>query len=400
MRRAVFILSNDVHARMFAPVADQLRTLGWRVDGIPLDRWYGQGAGPVATALGMPSTMVGPLHGGHGRTFYGRPAPLIVLDALRARRPVRGVLTRLRPDVLIVGNDRGLIEKLALREGRRLGAGTVLLQDGTIGRRSAADRGMRRRLWRAARRTLSGLAGRAGLRDLVATEYGLWGCDLVCVAGPEAARTFVDRGVPSARIVETGQPRYDGLSSAPEPTASGVVWFTTPYGAQNLGHDRQREQIAAVADAALACRGAAIDFVVRPHPRDDAREYHRAVEAGAGTCIGGDVAAVLASAEAAVMSISSVVDEAALIGVPVMVAQPADGALEPLLPPARAYPRVHSGAGVVALAGRWRSDRALRDDVVGRQRAWVAKRLCWDPNVPAANRVAALIDGLPGAEAS
>lgn len=75
----------------------------------------------------------------------------------------------------------------------------------------------------------------------------------------------------------------------------------------------------------------------------------------------GDAAAVLAGAEVAMMSISTVVDEAAILGVPVLIpgGPMAHPALDDLLPPPERYPMVATGADVTRLVSTWRSDREL-----------------------------------------
>ena len=341
---AMFVLSNDIHARMFGPVAREMRTLGWRSVALPLDAWYGQDAATAASAqqleLVEPETMGARPDGG----FYGRPAPFVIRDAVRARKPLRRAIRTTRPDVVIVGNDRGLIEKAALAAARRAGAATVLVQDGAIGERSADEPDRIRRLWRRARMAVSGVLTQVGLGTYAATAYGLGGCDLVCVSGPEGRAAMLARGVPAGRLVEVGQPRYDEIGAIEPSSGHGVVWFTTPFAAQNLGTERQARQHGFVLEATTACRHAGIPFSVRPHPREAPAPYAEVVAAGATLRTDSTAAQVLATAEAAVVGISSVVDEAAILGVPVMVpAGPlADAGLEALLPPAVAYPRIAS----------------------------------------------------------
>jgi hypothetical protein len=396
MPLAIFVLSNDLHAKMFATVAAELDAMDWRSVGLPLDAWYDQAAATTASSLGLEVFVPDLTRTPPRIPFYDRPAPLIVLDAVHARGPIRRAITALDPSVVVVGNDRGLLEKAALEEARRFGARTVLVQDGTIGVRATQERTIRRRLWRAARRSLSILAGRLGLRSFVATEYGSWGCDRICVSGPAACRVFVERGVPEGRIIETGQPRYDGIIGSSVAGPSGIVWFTSPFAAQNLGSERQTAQVELVADVAAACASAGIPFAIRPHPREELHQYDRALNAGADARVGGDAAAVLAGAEAAMMSISTVVDEAAILGVPVMIpgGPMADPALDDLLPPTGRYPRVSSGADVVRLVTTWRANREERVAVLQRQHDWVHERIRIDPSEPASRRVAEVIRGL------
>lgn len=393
MPTALFILSNDLHAQMFAPVAAELDAMALHSIGLPLDPWYHQGAGATASSLQL--EVFGPAvrHTAPTRPFYDRPSPVIVFEALRARGVLRRAIRAIRPSVVVVGNDRGLLEKAALEEARRFGAPTVLVQDGTIGPRAAPERGLRRRLWRAARKVVSAPATKLGLRSVVATDYGTWGCDAVCVSGPAARRVFEERGVPRSKIVETGQPRYDRAAGAVGLESKGVVWFTTPFAAQNLGLDRQQAQVDLVADVTAACVSADIPFTIRPHPRESVDQYGLAVATGAEIRAGGEAAAVLAGAEAAMMSISSVIDEAAILGVPVMIpaGTMADLALDDLLPPAGRYPRVSSGADVVDLVATWRRRPLERLAALQPQQDWVRERIRIDASQPASLRVASVI---------
>ena len=117
------------------------------------------------------------------------------------------------------------------------------------------------------------------------------------------------------------------------------------------------------------------------------------VAAGATLRTDETAAQVLATAEAAVVGISSVVDEAAILGVPVMVpAGPlADAGLEALLPPAVAYPRIASARDLVDQVLAWRGDAVARTAAIERQGDTVRRRIRIDADHGAARRAATAI---------
>jgi hypothetical protein len=396
MTHVLFVASNDLHAGLFAPVAAECRARGWRATAIPLDPWYGQGAGPALDAHGLTVDAVPGREPRPRADFYARPAPIVIRDAMRARRPLVEHLLRLRPDVLVVGNDRGLIEKVALDAARGLGARTVLVQDGALAARPAPEPTVRRRMWRTARRAGSAVVRRLGLTAYAATEYGLGGCDLVAVTGPAGEAAMLARGVPPDRIAVVGQPRYDGLRPTPLEDRAGIVWFTTPFAAQNLGSDRQARQVGSVLDAARAATAAGVPFAIRPPPRVDPSAYADATGAGARLLIEGSAADALAIAEVAVMGISTVSEEAGIVAVPVLVPSGplADRGLEELLPQPPAYPRFATSAELIERTLDWRTDPGARAAVVALQSAAVHGRVRFDPDESAAWRIVERISGL------
>jgi hypothetical protein len=203
-----FVCSNDLHVATFAPVADELVALGRTAAFVSLDPFYQQHAATAMADRGIAA--VEPLVCGLARDdFFRRPTQLVWLDVLRARAPIARLLGEVDPRVVVVGNDRGLIEKSFLSAARRRGAATVLVQDGHIGRKPTPETTFRRRAWRRARRAASAVLIRAGARSFAATDYGTWGCDLVCASGSDGVAAFRSRGVDPQRIVVTGQPRYD-----------------------------------------------------------------------------------------------------------------------------------------------------------------------------------------------
>jgi len=256
----LLLCSTDVHAAMFAPVARELRGLGWQGTLVSLDPYYAQGATPAARKLWPDVRELLAPPGVGTPPFYGRPVARIWRDVRSARGPVRRLLSELNPRVVVVGNDRGLIEKLVLDEARARGARTVLVQDGHLGARSTPELELRRRIWRRSRGLLSWFVRRLGGMTFAATPYGTWGCDRVCATGEEGADVLRARGVPANRIVVTGQPRYDAEPAPESRTGRGVVCFTSPFAAQNLGMQAQNAQSELVAEIARTLHSSEVPF--------------------------------------------------------------------------------------------------------------------------------------------
>jgi hypothetical protein len=305
---------------MFAPVARELRLRGAEPVAISLDPFYGQGAEDAARAHGLRS--VSPRWEGTAPAggFYRRRPTAVWRDVLSARAPVEALLESLAPARLVVGNDFGLIEKLALASSRDLGVPRrVLVQDGRLGARRPLPASARAALRRPLQRALSPLLRAARRPSLAASEYAEGGAELICASGPAAAALLRRRAGRSTRIVITGQPRYDRLAGLRRPPSDGPLRvlgvFTTPFAQAGFGSALQEAQAEAVGSLSRALAAEGIGVVVKHHPRESPEIY-----AGlAPEVAGGDPAAVLERVDAAVIGASTVLEEAALAGCPVIV---------------------------------------------------------------------------------
>ena len=391
----LLLCSTDVHAAMFAPVARELRGLGWQGTLVSLDPYYAQGATPAARKLWPDVRELLAPPGVGTPPFYGRPVARIWRDVRSARGPVRRLLSELNPRVVVVGNDRGLIEKLVLDEARARGARTVLVQDGHLGARPTPELELRRRIWRRSRGLLSWFVRRLGGMTFAATPYGTWGCDRVCATGEEGADVLRARGVPANRIVVTGQPRYDAEPAPESRTGRGVVCFTSPFAAQNLGMQAQNAQSELVAEIARTLHSSEVPFAVKPHPREQSADYE-SIPWLETRPVDESPAAAARGAELVLVGFSTVVEEAVLARVPVAVMRNRvqGAAYDDLLPDAGTFPRVESGEDVLGLVIGLRDGSIDREDLLNREAAAVLKRVSHDPTRSAASRVAAVVNEL------
>jgi hypothetical protein len=389
----VFVCSNDTHALLFEPIARTLASRGWLIRAMSLDQFYAQGATSSLATLGLPVVEVRRNRGALGSSFYDRNIGAIWRDVLEARRPIRQQLVQSDPSVVVLGNDRGLLEKLVIRSARRLGYRTVLVQDGLIAATQPRPASTMDRMRGVARRFGSRILHRLGIDYLASSRYGQGGADVVCVTGPITRQTVLDLGVSERRVVVTGQPRYDSLAQIPRaPTKGRVVWFTTPFQMARLGLGAQLRQLALAHELANELYEQGWHLIVKPHPREVAEAYETQIAPhGAVSMVSAGEA--LAEAEVAIVGISSVVEEASLLRVPVVVpGRTLHGdRFEAVLPPADRFPRFESAAEAAALCTVLTTGDG-RQALLAGQRAYVDGLVSVDPKRPAAARVADVIE--------
>lgn len=369
---ALFVCSTDIHVRMFAPVARVLDRKGWRSRFVSLDPLYHQAASAAAEALGLPILGVGP---GRpvGKPFHRRFPIAVWWDLLRSRQPISAFLAHETPDAIVVGNDSGLIERAWLGAARqRTVQRSVLVQDGRIGPR-VIPRGRGAAFMVRSRLTASRLLSSLGLEHLVTSDYGAGGTDVICASGPVSASLLRMRSRGRSEVRITGQPRYDGLYSTHESmlavAVGPVVFFTTPYQQAGFGPKAQESQERLVASVAEALEMVGIHFLVKPHPRESAGRYRTLV--GDAHVTSDPPQSLLRIARAAIVGFSTVIEEAAIVGCPVLV--PSSGAVEeaaPTLASAHAYPRFRTVAEAVEICAGLGSVAASAAAVAA-QRRWV-----------------------------
>ncbi len=392
--RGVLVASNDTHVAMFAPVAAALEERGVTSVILSLDAFYRQGATPAATRASLRVVELrGERSGDPGTGFYARPVVAVWRDTIHARRALRRLMLAERPSVVVLGNDHGLIEKAVIHEARSVDARTVLIQDGRLAPRPRLS-GPRAALTRAAKRALSPLLRVLGFGYLAASDYGSGGTDLICASGEASAQILAERGARGSRIVVTGQPRYDHLAELPASVDPpfDVVIFTSPFEAAGLGRAAQSAQEALVRDLHrwAADRGRRVG--VKPHPREELEAYASVV--GSDSVLTGDPSLAMAAGRVAVIGMSTVLDEAAFLGRPVVVpgAVVHGPGMATLLPPREPYPRGDSLSELAALIEQMEEPEA-RASVVARQAAFARRQVMRDPGSTSAERVVEAILG-------
>lgn len=202
------------------------------------------------------------------------------------------LLDRVRPELLVVGNDRWWVGLGFVLAARARGIPTLCVQDGIT-------------------------ADIAGWRWLAA--------DRLAASGVDWPRLLVRHGVAAERITITGQPRYDALCAvrdrlggadvrgalALDPAARYVLFASQPH--------QTGEYVRQVLDAILQVPEA--NVLLRPHPSEAPGKYDAWLGAGRVSLRpADDIFALVRAADVVVTEYSTVALEAAILGVPVVTA--------------------------------------------------------------------------------
>jgi hypothetical protein len=336
---------------MFAPVVRELRIRGADATILSLDRLYEQGASATAHSLDIPAVEAEVARASSPPGQFYRRSPLRVWrDVLKAKPGFSRTLKRLRPTAVVVGSDNGPVEHLIVHLSQRARIGTALVQDGRLGDRAPQRASTKDRIYQVAKRLISPPLGWVGFPYLGAAEYGTTGVDLVCATGPDSASLLARRAGSRSRVIVTGQPRYDRLVTLLSRRQAlrkdaPLIMFTTPFAQAGLGEAAQRAQEALVVDLATAMHRGGVPFLAKPHPREDEARYRELVGTDAVAPIDADPATLLVDALAAVVGISTLIEEACILGCPVLIPGSVvhESRFGVLLPPSGTFPRFESG---------------------------------------------------------
>ncbi len=380
---AMFVTSTEIQVATFGPVNDELQKRGISAAFLCLDAYYGWCSANAWQTRGVRSRILPARREIPAGSFYHRHALSVWRDVIAARRPVRLEFGHSHPSVVVLGNDRGLIEKLVVAEAHRRGIPVVLVQDGFISDEPAAER--RNIPYSVAKRVASRIVLAAGYPYLASTTYGLGKSDVMCATGEDSRRLLVRLGVPASRVVVTGQPRYDVLLGREPARGQNVIFFSTPFVSAGLGNTAYEQQTTLVSALGKALQAADRRFVLKPHPREDARALSAGLSDARVAIADGPVLEILQQASVAIVGISSVLEEAVLMGVPVIVPGRViyGDRFEKSLPPASAFPRFESAADGVRLLERL-DDRGYRTELIERQARALYDRVMFGPNTASA----------------
>jgi hypothetical protein len=236
------------------------------------------------------------------------------------------LLDHVRPEVLVVGNDRWWVGQAFVRAAQRRGIATLLLQDG------------------------------------LATDKATWwwiSAEHAAVFSPALEQLLTAHGVARQRLTVTGQPRYDALCDKRRTrdacsvraartklnvgaSESCVLLATQPH--------QRPERVELAVESILESEDAHV--LLRPHPSESPEKYQACVTANLGRvslCASIDIDVLLDAADSVVTEYSTVALEGAILGIPVLIA--------PFLGD-RSEPRIFEGVSVIV-----HSPEALRDAV-------------------------------------
>lgn len=260
--RVLFVPSNDTQSEMFLRICNELPS-GLSAEFLNLDEYYQQNS---MTVLGESRFRVTSLETSvNVRINLVRPGRIgKLIFTLSVRRPLFRLLQEIEPDILVVGNDSGLLEYLVVRWAHEQGKPSLLVQDGLRRQRKVPERlTPRKRFWRFLMRLARGYWQSEG--------YGHGGCTRIAVSGPATKEQLVQEGISDHRIIVTGQPRYDHLRLAPlraktnvqEPAT--VVFADQPFGAWECSEAEEHSFMLNVLRE--LCEIDSILPVIKPHPR-------------------------------------------------------------------------------------------------------------------------------------
>lgn len=278
-KTVLFVCSNQNHVRIFSPVARILeREERISPQWIALDRYYNHEAEMVLREYGWTDYRLLPRPEGAFATPWEGGARARMQVLLQGRQAIRAHLRASPPNVVVLGNDLGILERLFIAQARPMGIPSLLVQDGVIALRPmpVAQVSPSTRLVRAVLVAL-------GLRLTDPKPYGQNGADRIAVMGEAVAHWLVQQGVPKERIVSTGQPRYDvlyalrqgiaqpnGLESLHLPLGQRIILFASqPYLRYGMFAEAEAREIWRTVIAGIQGLGAGYHLVAKLHPAED-----------------------------------------------------------------------------------------------------------------------------------
>jgi len=313
-RSIAFLCSSGLHVRLFAPVIRCLQAAGhWCPVIVSLDAFYADLHGNVAAtveALGL-QVVVEPVSFRHGASPNRWLRGLQTVGAARwtGACQYRALLRRQGVALLVLGNDTGLAELVAIDAARGSRVPTLLVQDGFLSNRFALATAEARQQLQREKRKIAWLGKLFGGRP-----YGLGGCDVIAAYGAfwaDILRAQDGRG--TTRIEVVGHPflTFDEARGA-TPGEGTVTYFCTNFLRSNLqdeaAHRSQLREVLAIRALLDECGVSASVLRVKLHPVDQRSDY-QLLEGRDGIELlqGGELRAVIASSWFCLTNISSVV---------------------------------------------------------------------------------------------
>lgn len=289
--KVLFVVSGTAQAEMFKSIVDNLSN--WDNVAINPDRWKKRTETEnVLRGLNFPH-----------KTISGR-----------SMGKVKEVLSRERPDIIVVGHDMNLMQRLFIKCANSMGIPTLLVQDGILlpARRlkvhETGSAGTSLRYWI----TLPFEAFRVMMkRDyswqgkiedaLLESRYSLRGkrriyghgqCSKMALFGEAVKRIFISEGIAPERIVVTGNPKFDEVYYSKDsackkkvcerwniPTDKTIILLLTQYLVE-VGRwttEQRRKFVLAVANAAAVLPNTQLIIKLHP-PHESEGDYQEIVK--------------------------------------------------------------------------------------------------------------------------
>jgi hypothetical protein len=337
-RKIIFIASTANQIQMWTSVAEQLRRIApaIAIELCSLDLYYGQ----IERDQLVESNLV----------FFRLPrrySNVVYWDCnlyekirmyFDARLQVSAFFEKFSPDLLVFGNDIGLLEQILLTEGKRRDIPTLLIQDGILIDIDTTKSELVQRIQFGIRKSL---------RYFPRSIYGCGGAKKIAVMGPYSRRLFEKRGIRSDAIVETGHPRFDKLKKIRAELTDKkrveykhkagfnknlpvICFFTQPMIRYQYLLDVQKwDKIVRDVIGVVEELGAQFQFVIKLHPSELKEEFvnrynDEIKESKVSFFHKEDVSDLLPFIDIAVVYNSTVSLEAMILDIPIIIYNPYD----------------------------------------------------------------------------
>ena len=202
--KVIFIASNTNQVRMWTGIANHLLKNSPRIsiEICSLELYYGQ-IDCYELATSNLCYILFPRKYSKG-IYWDSNLYEKIFMYLEVRLQAFNFYIRNSPDLLVFGNDIGLIEQVLITEANNRNIPTLLVQDGILQEHAADKIKAKKRLQ---------IFFRKFFRFFPHSLYGLGGTKKIAVMGQYTRKLLEGMGVHSSCIVETGHPRFDKLAS-------------------------------------------------------------------------------------------------------------------------------------------------------------------------------------------
>lgn len=309
-----FLCSSALHVRLFAPVIRYLQSHGiLRPLIVSLDSFYEDLHGNVALELIAQKLSVDieavTFRHGASPVRWWRGAQTVWAARWCGSRQYQSMLRQWQVSLLVLGNDTGLAELVAIDAARASKVPTLLVQDGFVSNDLTQGGASSRRRLRVEKLKMMLTRKIFGGRP-----YGLGGCDSIAAYGQYWADLFKAlNGSKTRRIEVVGHPCLSFERAAPPPAVgASVTYFCTNFLRSNLrdtvAHQAQLAEIEAIRDLLDTCGEQNRMLRVKPHPADKLEDYS-ALEDRRGIELAktGTLAEIIAASWLCITNLSSVV---------------------------------------------------------------------------------------------
>ena len=299
----LFICSTDNQVKNFLPIYQKLKEENYPASFLVLDTYYNQGAGKL---LDKHAIAYYTLTNKSKTSFYKNSFIKIYLTILFEIQPqIRHIFQIYSPAMIILGNDRGLIEKCFIHEGHYANISSIMLQDGI---QYADDKGIikfndlfygtvkenwKRLFKNTSKAILRKTLQIVNLNYLAPGIMGQGNTDIIAATGISSANIFQKRKSRDTQIIITGQPKYDTwakiINSSPKekqqlkvdlglhPAQKTITFLTTAL--LPILHDVKAHQLQMLELVQVSRLLKQLDqnetwqIALKIHPRENAQEY-------------------------------------------------------------------------------------------------------------------------------